>query len=64
MTGKVSAEQVINLWKNAHGVEMSKLALDKLMIAVNIIAEAAYNVGKQDAVNAIHKIGAKTDGGG
>ena len=59
-TGKVSAEQVINLWKNTHGVAMSQLAFKKLMVAVNLIAEGAYNVGQQDMMAKMQKITASS----
>lgn len=60
MSGDISAEQVINLWKNAHGVELTELQEKKLYAAVSLIAEGSYVMGKKDALADIAK-GEDTD---
>lgn len=52
----VSAEQVINLWKNTHGIELSKYQMEKLMTAVTLIVDGAYALGKRDALNTLDSI--------
>jgi len=49
MASQMDATQVIRLWQSAHNVNLTELAHEKLMAAVNLICEGCYSAGKKAA---------------
>lgn len=50
---KLNAQQIIAMWRNAHGVSLTTLQSSALDSAVELIAEACWKVGWNDAFSKV-----------
>ena len=46
----MNAKQILEVWRSFHSVELTELQQDKLLAAVNIIADGSYMLGKKEGL--------------